>query len=224
MVVAPEAPGNVTRNGSNRQFTCIETLTGQRVDVRYNIRQAIHGVQPVCKGAHDEFASMHPVIFPHVNELVTLLACLARFLSVIAVGERLGTCFFFSSLRVPEHAVELDGEAVVRHDDIEFFARGENCMVVTEDCARRHKRANHLSQECLRWVGMEPVAHGASRGFHTVARSGQPCVLGIDCALPEHRRGSTFARSRCEGLIDELYSQIGMCGRKIIDTRDDDPS
>ena len=79
-------------------------------------------------------------------------------------------------------------------------------MVVTENCARRHKRADHLGEECLRRVGVEPVADRASRGLHTVARGSKPCVLRVDCALPEHRRGSTLARSRCEGLIHELHS------------------
>ena len=133
-------------------------------------------------------------------------------------------CFLFSSLRVPEHPVELDGETVVRHDDIKFFTRGENHMIVTQDCAHWNKGADHLGEECLRRVGVKPVAHRAPRGLHTVARSGQPCVLGIDCALPEHRRSSTLARSRCEGLIHELHSQIGVCGRKIIDAWDDDPT
>jgi hypothetical protein len=136
MVVLPKTAGNVSWNGSNCQFACIETFTGQWVDVGQNIRQAIHGVEPVCKSAHNKPTPMHPVILPHVNELVALLACLMRFIGVIAVGERFGMCFLFSSLRVPEHPVELDSETVVRYDDIEFFTRGENRMVVTEDCAR----------------------------------------------------------------------------------------
>ena len=86
-------------------------------------------------------------------------------------------------------------------------------MVVTENRAGGDKRSDHLSQECLRWVGVEPVADWTPRGLHAVTWSSKPCVVRVDLALPEHRLASTFAHHSCQRLIDELRGQCRMRGR-----------
>ena len=116
---------------------------------------------------------MQPVILPHVNELVALLACFTCFIGVVAVRMGLAVRFEDCLFRVREYVVEFDSQVVVRHDDIQFFGRGKNCAVITEDCATRDKRLYHFGEAYLVSLG----------GFW---------VWG------------------------------GVCGCKIIDTRDDD--
>ena len=61
---------------------------------------------------------MQPVVFPHVDELVALLVCFTRFVSVVAVRARLGASFEDCLLGVREYVVELDSQVVVRDDNI----------------------------------------------------------------------------------------------------------
>ena len=153
----PETSGFRARYVRDSQAACADALVDKWIDIRDDLRQAMRCVQTMSKSAQDKIRVVSPAVLPHVDELITLSACLTCLIAVVLRGS-----IRITGLRVPEDPVIFNGQMQVGDDNIQFFSRWENATVILHDCVVGDELADQTSQISLCLVSVLGVAQRTS--------------------------------------------------------------
>ena len=129
-----------------------------------------------------------------------------------------------SVFRMPVDTVELYGEAGVRNHDVKLAA-SEDASVGSPQQVTGNQSSDDFGQIVLSLGGQQVITMRATGSFSrpgALVNMAAPYVIGRRAALPFNDRFRPRRQRDRQSRVHQLGSDIGICGRKIVEARHND--